>query len=541
MANDWDIGRLNVLLELFSDWSGVNSFDELIAVLGARMHWILSYDQLIVVTFDGHSESALSIEEGASQFAAIPLASVHAPVLVTIRSAMATATPGFDGEGMTHIAYPLSTSSEKLGAICLISTAGYSYRDMRMIHHVAENLSNVLGRLQQGRLAEDERSARREAEAANQAKDEFLAILGHELRNLLAPILTATELLKRRQGEVPELNIIQRQARHMHRLVDDMLDVTRLTRGGVQLKTAPLDLRFAIRLAVEVSTPIVESHGHALRFALDDDALMVHGDLTRLSQVFANLLNNAALYTPDGGVIEVTAKRVGEEIEVTVRDSGRGISADLLKKVFSPFVQGKQGLARDSGGLGLGLAIARSLVELHGGTIAVASAGEGLGSLFTVRLHALDAPRQPAPLQASPPAEMPNSGQALRVLIVDDNIDLADMVACMISDAGHVVDVAYDPLVALSHVPKSAPDVALLDIGLPGMDGYTLARRIIELTTPKSPKLIAITGYGTAADRARSFAAGFNEHLTKPVDFDCLLAIVAASGPSDTMLEPHLS
>ncbi|MFN7916496.1 MAG: ATP-binding protein [Vicinamibacterales bacterium] len=369
-------------------------------------------------------------------------------------------------------------------------------------------------------------AARAEAEEANRAKDQFLAMLGHELRNPLSPIVTALAVLKLRGGAWSrEHDVIERQVGHMSRLVNDLLDVSRIARRALDLHREPLDLADVITRATDMASPRLEEHRHTL--TIDVPAgLQVTGDAVRLAQVFGNLLSNAATYTPDGGQVAVRARRQGDEIVVTVSDTGRGIAPDVAPHIFDLFVQGPRTLDRREGGLGLGLAIARSLVEQHGGHIEASSEGVDCGATFTVSLPAAPGARPPA---AATTTVWVRTERPARVLVVDDNADAAEMLAFFLGQHGHDVRKASDGPDALRQLDTFAADVVVLDIGLPVMDGYELARRIAETRRTPRPVLIAATGYGQVEDAERSRAAGIAHHLVKPVDGDELLRLIAES------------
>jgi PAS domain S-box-containing protein len=379
------------------------------------------------------------------------------------------------------------------------------------------------------------KAAEEAAREADRRKDEFLALLGHELRNPLAPIVTALELLKHRGGvEPPVQNVIERQVHHLSRLVDDLLDLSRITRGKVTLEKRPLEIGAAVASAVETASPLLEQRKHRLEIDVPPEGLLVDGDLGRLSQVFANLLNNAARYTPPGGNLAIRARREGpRQVVVEVRDNGRGIPPEMLPHIFEMFVQAAQEGTRRQGGLGIGLSIVKSLVELHGGRVDAASEGIGRGSSFTVSLpplaRAAEPQEAPGPL---PPLEKPG-GRSLRVLIVDDNVDAADLIGEYLSDMGYEVECSEDGPSALAALTRFQPDVALLDIGLPVMDGYELAERIRNQLGPRSPLFIAFTGYGQDIDRERSRMAGFHAHLVKPVSPEHLIRELASIAPHD--------
>jgi signal transduction histidine kinase len=357
--------------------------------------------------------------------------------------------------------------------------------------------------------------ARHQAEAANRAKDEFLAMLSHELRNPLAPIVTALELMSLRGSAPRERKIIDRQVRHLMRLVDDLLDVSRIARDKVALAREDLDVASVLADAIETAKPLLEHQTHRLRVNASSATLFVSGDRLRLAQVFSNLLTNAAKYTDPGGVIDVIARAEGGSAVIEVRDNGRGIDPELLPRVFDLFEQGARTMERSQGGLGLGLAIVRNLIALHGGTVTAASEGIGRGSMFTVRLPLLDHAAQiPALPSQEPPVAAPTG---LRVLIVDDNRDGVEMLDEALRSMGHTTRLAYDGQEALLVASEFKPDVALVDIGLPVMDGYEVARKLRQMFD-STTELIAVTGYGQASDRARAHDAGFDAHLVKPVE-----------------------
>jgi PAS domain S-box-containing protein len=360
-------------------------------------------------------------------------------------------------------------------------------------------------------------TALEQAKSANRAKDEFLAILGHELRNPLAPILTALHVMQLR-GDVAaekERAVIERQVNHLVRLVDDLLDVSRVTQGKVELKKARLELAEVVDKAIEMVSPLLEQREHAFETVVARTGLVVDADPTRLAQVFANLLTNAAKYTLPHGSITLVAGREGDDIVVRVRDTGIGITPEMLPRVFDLFAQETQALDRSRGGLGLGLTIVRNLVTLHGGTVSVHSDGEGRGTEFMVRLPAAEPAAAIAQRRATVEHEPTRSGK--RVLIVDDNSDAAELLSDVLASFGCTTRVAHDGPDALRIAEEFHPEVALLDIGLPVMDGYELARRLREMPAARDAKLIAVTGYGQAKDRERSAEAGFAVHLVKPV------------------------
>jgi PAS domain S-box-containing protein len=378
-------------------------------------------------------------------------------------------------------------------------------------------------------------AARAEAEAASRMKDEFLALLGHELRNPLAPILTALQLMKIRDNEasIRERTIIERQVQHLVCLVDDLLDVSRITRGNIELKRAPVEISQIVTQAIEMASPLLEQRSHNLRVCVPRRGLRLEADDVRMAQAIANLLTNAAKYTEPGGQILITAAGENDEIVVRVRDSGSGLAPEMLPHIFNMFVQGDRTLDRSQGGLGIGLTIVRSLVELHGGTVSAYSGGLGKGAEFVIRMPSLPQQLLDLPVHAPEAALRDETSRARsrgkRVLVVDDNTDAAETLADILHELGHVTSVAHDGPTALAQATMFKPHVALLDIGLPVMDGYELARRLREKPELRRLRLFAITGYGQESDRERSRAAGFHEHLVKPVDLTQLQDLIEKS------------
>ena len=375
-------------------------------------------------------------------------------------------------------------------------------------------------------------AVKRAAEAANRAKDEFLAMLGHELRNPLAPITTALDLIELRgvANAGRALGVIERQVQHLTRMVDDLLDVSRIKAGKVQISRREAPLHDIIARAIEMVSPLLQERGHRLTVEVAATGLNVDVDATRMSQVFANILTNAAKYTDPHGEIRVAARAEGGDVVIDISDDGVGIDPPLLRRIFDLFTQEAQSFDRSRGGLGLGLAIARTLVDLHGGTITAHSEGRGCGSRFTVRL-----PRASAGASARTQGSPSISGlaglagvAAKRVLVVDDNRDAAEMIADLAEQRGHVVRRADDGPDALRVLQEFTPEVALLDLGLPLMDGYELAQRIRQIPRLSAIRLVAVTGYGQPDDRARSSAAGFDAHLVKPVPIEDVIRAIEA-------------
>ncbi|HEY8943275.1 MAG TPA: ATP-binding protein [Polyangiaceae bacterium] len=400
-----------------------------------------------------------------------------------------------------------------------------------LVHPVVDSNGRIEGVIlagyevtEQMRAREQLAAARAHAEAATRAKDEFLAMLGHELRNPLAPMVTALELLRVRGAQSRELEVLGRQVGHLTRLVDDLLDVTRITRGKTTLQRRFVEMWEIVAHAIEIASPLLEQRRDRLEVQVERSGLGVNADPDRMTQVISNLLTNAAKYSEPGSRILVRGEAVGDKVRVSVKDWGVGIAADMLSRVFDVFVQQRQTLERASGGLGLGLTIVKGLVDQHGGTVSVHSEGLGKGSEFVVELPRLD-PSEELGCPASKPAERHDKGN---VLVVDDNEDAANMLATALRDLGYRVEVAHDGPTALRKAKTFEPTIALLDIGLPVMDGYELARRLRqESAAPGSLRLIAVTGYGQDSDRQRSADAGFLEHLIKPVDLAALTRVLS--------------
>jgi signal transduction histidine kinase/ActR/RegA family two-component response regulator len=407
--------------------------------------------------------------------------------------------------------------------------------------------SDITGRKrveeQNRQLLVREREARAEAEVANRSKDEFLAMLGHELRNPLAPIVTALQLMRLRGDEslLQERTMIERQVHHLIRLVDDLLDVSRITRGKIELKRERIEIAEVVAKAIEMASPLIEQRQHTLRVEVPRHGLAVEADAVRMAQVVANLLNNAAKYTEPHGLLTLAAERKGDLLVLRVRDTGIGLSPEMLPRVFDLFVQEHQALDRAQGGLGLGLSIVRVLVELHGGTVEAHSAGHGRGSEFVVRLPAIPAAEETEtaegaePRAAAAPREAaPAAGGGLRILIVDDNADAAELLATSVERMGHRAEVAHDGPQGLAAAARFRPEVALLDIGLPVMDGYELAAHLRALPGLAGLRLIAVSGYSQETDLEHAAAAGFESYLVKPIRLERLAEVLAAvSGARD--------
>ena len=374
-------------------------------------------------------------------------------------------------------------------------------------------------------LLQREKRARGTAEAASRAKDEFLAMLGHELRNPLGAIANASRLLSHPRADAQALHrardVISRQVEHLGRLTDDLLDAGRAVLGKIVLERAPLDLAEVVGRALDTLREAGRLAAHKLE--KDLQAAWVHADVTRVEQIVANLVGNAVKFTPARGTLRVSVERDGEDAVLRVRDTGVGMSPELTERVFELFVQGDAALDRGRGGLGIGLTLVRRLAELHGGTASALSQGEGRGSEFTVRLPAIERPAHRA--GAQPRVE---DSANRDILIVEDNVDAADTLRQILELSGHRVRVAHDGVTGLEALLAAPPEVALIDVGLPRMDGYELARRARASINGRSLVLmVALTGYGLPEDRSRAMEAGFDEHLTKPVDAEALAGVLA--------------
>ena len=366
---------------------------------------------------------------------------------------------------------------------------------------------------------------------ADRRKDEFLAMLAHELRNPLAPIRNAVQILKTSGSDEAHFKIareiVERQVKHMTRLIDDLVDVARLTQGKITLKKEKVELTTVVDDAVELARPIISERGHHLKIDLPREPALINGDGVRLSQALGNILTNAAKYTQPGGMIELTGAHTADEITITVCDNGIGIAPAMLAHVFGLFTQSERTLDRAQGGLGIGLALVKRLIEMHGGQVEARSAGIGQGSEFVMRLpHARDAPEEFVSTKETIATAMATKPR--RILVVDDNDDSAEVTAILLRLEGHEVAVAHSGPAAIEQIPAVRPDVLLLDIGLPGMDGYELARYLRNLPETRNAVFIALTGYGRPDDRQNSKNAGYDHHLVKPIEPAELLALIAA-------------
>jgi PAS domain S-box-containing protein len=383
----------------------------------------------------------------------------------------------------------------------------------------------------------DLRKQRREEQlvAESRRKDEFLAMLAHELRNPIAPLRTAGELLRSggTSGSRVEKagQVIERQVAHMSRLIDDLLDVSRITRGKIRLELEPVDLSVVVERSVEMSRPLVDARRHQLTVVPPQGPLRVQADVTRLSQAISNLLDNASKFTPEGGRIWITLQARDGVAVIKVRDTGVGIAPDMMSRIFELFAQGDRTQETAKGGLGIGLTLVRTLIEMHQGTVEASSPGPGQGSELVVKLPLLVAPAVAAPAAApAGNAAAAEPGPRRKVLVVDDNVDAAELLVLHLEDHGHEARVALTGEAALAAVDEFQPDVMLIDIDLPGMSGHELARRL-RARPGARPVLVAVTGFGKDRDRAASRDAGFDQHWVKPIGAPALMAFLAALSP----------
>jgi PAS domain S-box-containing protein len=422
---------------------------------------------------------------------------------------------------------PLSVRNRMLGTITFVTAESdrhYGPDDLALAEELARRAA----------MAIDSAQLYREVQEANRRKDVFLAMLAHELRNPLAPIRNAVQVMRLLSPRDSKLewsrDVIERQFSHLARLVDDLLDLSRLMRGMVKLQKKEIELSWVVAHAVEASRPLIDAQHHEFTVSVPTEPIRLHADLTRLTQVLVNLLNNAAKYTDPGGHIVLRAERSGAEVVVRVRDDGRGMAPELLPRVFDLFTQGERTLARSEGGLGIGLTLVKNLVEMHGGRVQAFSAGPGKGSEFVVFLPAL-----PEGLALDKVAAKEEGGAAMaqcqRILVVDDKPDAADSLALLLRVTGHEVRTAYEGAAALKLAQEFKPEIVFLDVGMPGMDGFEVARRIRQEPDLSEVLLVALTGYNQEEDVRHCKEAGFDMHLCKPADLDVLQGLLNSRPP----------
>lgn len=487
-------------------------------ILQALPAQIVVLDHRGRIRFANHAWERFAAENGAN---GVPSVGVGADYLEACRR------PAADGDRLAKDAlegilsvmqgrqaqyvmeYPCDSSSERRWYQMTVSPLGVAGEAGVVVAHM-----NITER----KRAEE---ALREAD---RRKDEFLATLAHELRNPLSPIHNAVHILKRTSAhEAPLLDLIERQTRHLVRLVDDLLEVSRITRGQIELRKENLAADVVLRQALECCRPLIDKKRHRLITRLPAEPLWVFGDPVRLVQIMSNLVNNAAKYTPPGGVIEVEAAREGDEAIFRVRDNGMGVAPKMLPRLFELFMQIDRGAPHSEGGLGIGLALVRKLVEMHGGRVEAHSEGIGRGSEFCVRLPLTQAP--PETTREGTGVVKTEAGR--RILVVDDVRDVADSLAMVLETSGADVRVAYDGPTALELFAAFEPDAVLMDLGMPEMDGYEAARRLRRLKGGENVTLVALTGWGQDEDRRRAEEAGFDKHLVKPVDVEALESLLA--------------
>jgi signal transduction histidine kinase/CheY-like chemotaxis protein len=403
----------------------------------------------------------------------------------------------------------------------LVSSLKAALRARERQYQMREQFNNL--RSSEGAL----KAASEALHDTNRRKDEFLAMLAHELRNPLAPIQTASEVLARQIAD-PKLqqvvSLVKRQVTHLTRLVDDLLDMSRITEGRIELRRAPVDLAAVVAQARETVEPLIREKGHSFLVRGLTDPLYVYGDHARLVQSVGNILTNAAKYTDPGGMIRLSLETQADEAVIKVVDNGVGLSPELLPRLFDLFVQGARSLDRSQGGLGIGLSVVKRLINMHGGQVAAYSEGPGHGSTFEIHLPVIQAPKQARP--AKEVKKLPGK----RILVVDDNEDAANSLAVILELEGHSIDIVYTAKDALEHAQATCPDVILLDVGLPDMSGYEVAARLRPLLM--ATQIVALTGYGHAEDIRRASAAGFDAHIIKPVDFETLTQIISSFDPA---------
>ncbi|HYE78389.1 MAG TPA: PAS domain S-box protein [bacterium] len=441
---------------------------------------------------------------------------------------------------------PLAARGRTLGAISFTTSAKYSGRtynqeDLQLAHELTRRAA----------LAVDNARLYRDLQDADKRKDEFLATLAHELRNPMAAIMSAVQVMQIEDLDEATrqwaMDVVERQGQHQSRLIDDLLDVSRITRGKISLRRQPIEVAAAIRQVAETKRSLLEEKGHTLTISLPETPLHVLADPTRLEQILANLLDNAAKYTPNGGQITITAREHLGKVVMEVSDNGLGIPREMLGRIFDLFTQVGRTLDQQASGLGIGLTIVRRLVELHGGTISAHSQGPGTGSRFSVSLPLLMPSTNGHSAEAPSTAAAQADGPGLRLLVIDDNADAANTLGILLRSWGHRVEVVYGGAEALEKAPALQPDLIFVDIAMPGMDGYVTAGKLRELPGGKDLRLVALTGYGQAEDIQRSLAAGFNQHLTKPTQASELRRVLrwaqeqmAGSGqPAGSATMPH--
>jgi signal transduction histidine kinase/ActR/RegA family two-component response regulator len=502
----------------------------------AIAHSILAHAGIDAAACGDPTALVAAIDEGAGAIliAEEVLAAGHGRILVDALSRQ----PAWSDLPVIILTAHGADSPTVLEALEMLGNVSLLERPTRVATLVSTVRSALRARARQYQLR-DYLAERGRTEAAlrdaDRRKDEFLATLGHELRNPLAPIRTALQALRLRLGDehetAPLCAMIERQVKNMVRLVDDLLEVSRITRGKIALRRSPVTIDDVVRGAIETTRPLMDDAGHDFSVSLPTEPLAVIGDTLRLGQVFANLLNNAAKYTPPHGTIRMTVRREGNQVLVAIRDSGIGIPPAMLASVFDMFIQVPRAAEHHYGGLGIGLTLVRDLVDMHGGRVEARSDGPGCGTEIVVRLPLAAQPRLVD--AAEPPDTARCDLRRRRVLVVDDNRDAAQSLGLLVELLGADVRVVYDGPTALQAIEGYDPTVAVLDIGMPGMDGYEVARRIRQAGGSRRPTLIALTGWGQEEDRRRCRSAGFDHHLTKPIDPKAFQELLASLDEHD--------
>jgi signal transduction histidine kinase/CheY-like chemotaxis protein len=523
------------------------SFDDLLREILERVRQTLGGDTAVILLRrlheadeegDGtmlYARAAIGLDEETRERVGVPIgcgfagrvAAEQRPVILDEVDYSQIVSPYIREMGLRSlVGMPLLTDGGLLGVLHVgsVQPRKFGQKDAEILMLAAERIAHAV---EVAARRESEHRARRTAEAANRAKDEFLALLSHELRNPLSAVrnaITSARLDPSTRDRA--LEIAGRQSEHLTRLVDDLLDVARITQGKIRLRRERVLLGAAAVRAIESARSFVEGRGHTLSLVSSGEGV-VYADPARLEQIIENLVTNAAKYTPPGGRIDVEIEHLGDKAILRVRDNGMGISADMLPRVFDLFSQGDVRLDHGQGGLGIGLTVVRRLVELHEGQIEARSGGPGQGSEFIIRLPAL-------PMhEGNEPGGRPSSEivPPARVLVVEDNPDAAESLQLLLELFGHRVRVVHDGPAAIAAVRAEAPDIAIVDIGLPGMDGYEVARHLREQPGLERTTLVALSGYGRDEDKQQAITAGFHLHLTKPIDADRLQALLADLPP----------
>jgi signal transduction histidine kinase/DNA-binding response OmpR family regulator len=527
-------GLLRILVPALGDLGALTLLDPTGSQRPPELTWIDSsgtrHTDSLPASARLHPELAAAITQVLDTGESRLLPKVSGGQAVAAEQTAANALPSL--ELTAAVVLPLLGRGRILGALAAaIGPSGRDYGPADLA--LAEDLAG------RAAIALDNARLYRDIQESDRAKNEFLAMLAHELRNPLAPIRNACQILRVVAPEQPELiaarDMIDRQVQHLVHLVDDLLDIARIKRGKIQLRQEPINVLTVMARAVEVSRPLIEARKHELTVREPSEPLWVHADPMRLAQVLANLLNNAAKYTGEGGHIWLSCQREGRHAAFRVRDTGIGIPGEMLPNVFELFTQADRSIDRSEGGLGIGLTLVRRLTELHGGSVQAFSAGPGKGSEFLVRLPALA--EAPPYARDSDGARRSTDSVCRRILLVDDNVDAAQSLATLLRLQGHDVRLAHEGITALKTAESFQPEVVLLDIGLPGMDGYEVAERLRRDVKLGDALLAALTGYGRDDDRRRSRAAGIDIHLVKPVDLDALQAMLAR--PLEIRTELH--